>query len=103
MGRARAEFDNEVYEKAVCRKEITLTLEEIVSVAAKKLKFGGRLAIINRADRTAELIFKLKSHKLEPKRIRFVSGTPTAKPYLVMVEAVKGGKEGVEVLPAAVN
>ena len=69
----------------------------------KKLKFGGRLAIINRADRTAELIFKLKSHKLEPKRIRFVSGTPTAKPYLVMVEAVKGGKEGVEVLPAAVN
>lgn len=99
----RGGFDNEVYEKAVCRKEITLTLDEIVSVAAKKLKFGGRLAIINRADRTAELIFKLKSHKLEPKRIRFVSGTPTAKPYLVMVEAVKGGKEGIEVLPAAVN
>ena len=67
------------------------------------MKFGGRLAIINRADRTAELIFGLKSKNLEPKRIQFVCGTNGGKPYLVMVEAVKGGKEGVEVLPAIVN
>lgn len=99
----RGGFDNEVYEKAICRKEITLTLAEIIEAAAKKLKFGGRLAIINRADRAAELIFKLKSKNLEPKRMQFVSGTENAKPYLVMVEAVKGGKEGVEVLPSLVN
>lgn len=96
-------FENEVYEKAVCRKEITLTLPEIVDAAFKKLKFGGRLAILNRADRTAELIYTLKSRGLEPKRLQFVSGTPEAKPYLVMVEAVKGGKEGIEILPALVN
>lgn len=99
----RGGFDNETYEKAICRKEITLTLAEIIDVAAKKLKFGGRLAIINRADRAAELIFKLKSKNLEPKRLQFVSGTAGAKPYLIMVEAVKGGKEGVEILPTAVN
>lgn len=99
----RGGFENETYEKAICRKEITLTLPEIVEVAFRKLKFGGRLAIINRADRTAELLFGLKARGLEPKRIQFVSGTPGAKPYLVMVEAVKGGKEGVEVLPTAVN
>lgn len=99
----RGGFDNEVYEKAICRKEITLTLAEIIEAAAKKLKFGGRLAIINRADRAAELIFKLKSKNLEPKRMQFVSGTENAKPYLVMVETVKGGKEGVEVLPSLVN
>ena len=99
----KAGFENEVYEKAVCRKEITLTLEETVRSAFRNLKFGGRLAIINRADRTAELIFGLKSKNLEPKRIQFVCGTNGGKPYLVMVEAVKGGKEGVEVLPAIVN
>ncbi len=99
----RGGFENESYEKAVCRKEITLTLAEIVDAAFKKLKFGGRFAVINRADRAAELIYKLKSRNLEPKRIQFVSGTPAAKPYLVMVEAVKGGKEGVEILPTAVN
>ncbi|MDE6598354.1 MAG: methyltransferase [Clostridia bacterium] len=96
-------FDNEVYEKAICRKEITITLKEIADAAFKKLKFGGRLAILNRADRSAELIYELKSRGLEPKRMQFVSGGEGAKPYLVMVEAVKGGKEGVDVLPAIIN
>ena len=96
-------FENEVYEKAVCRKEITITLKQIIDCAFKKLKFGGRLAILNRADRSAELIFELKVRGLEPKRLQFVCGSSGAKPYLVMVEAVKGGKEGIEVLPAIIN
>lgn len=99
----RGGFENLSYEKAICRKEITITLPEILSVAVKKLKFGGRIAIINRADRTAELIYQLKSRNLEPKRMQFVTGVEGAKPYAVMVEAVKGGKEGVEVLPSAKN
>ena len=96
-------FENEVYERAICRKEITLTLKEIVEAAFRKLKFGGRLAIINRADRAAELIYLLKARGLEPKRVQLVAGTPAAKPYLIMLEAVKGGKEGVEVLPLFIN
>lgn len=99
----RSGFENETYEKAICRKEITLTLSEIIQIAFRKLKFGGRLALINRADRAAELIYKLKNCGLEPKRIQFVSGTPASKPYLIMVEAVKGGKEGVEILPTVIN
>lgn len=96
-------FENADYEKAVCRKEITLTLKEIAEAAFKKLKFGGRLAILNRADRAAELIYTLKESGLETKRLQFVCGTEGAKPYLVMAEAVKGGKCGVEVLPTIVN
>lgn len=96
-------FENADYEKAVCRKEITLTLKEIAEAAFKKLKFGGRLAVLNRADRAAELIYTLKESGLETKRLQFVCGTEGAKPYLVMAEAVKGGKAGVEVLPTIVN
>ncbi|MDE7087724.1 MAG: methyltransferase [Clostridia bacterium] len=99
----RGGFENISPEKAICRKELTITLPEILDVAAKKLKYGGRIAIINRADRTAELIYGLKSRGLEPKRMQYVSGTEGAKPYAVMVEAVKGGKEGVDVLPAVKN
>lgn len=98
-----AGFENEVYEKAVCRKEITITLPEIVETAYRKLKFGGRFAVINRADRTAELIFLLKKRGLEPKRLQFVSGTLQGKPYLVMIESVKGGKQGVEILNTVIN
>ncbi len=96
-------FENASYEKAVCRKELTLNLSEIASAAFRKLKFGGRLAILNRADRTAELIYTLKSNRLEPKRMQFVSGAAGAKPYLVMVEAVKGGKEGIDVMQTIIN
>ena len=96
-------FENDDYHKAICRKEITLTLPEIVEAAFRKLKFSGRFALLHRADRIAELIFTLKKRGLEPKRMQFVSGREGQKPYLVLVEAVKGGKEGVEVLPTLVN
>ena len=99
----RSGFENEVYERAVCRKEITITLPEIIDAAYRAVKFGGRLAVLNRADRTAELVYLLKKRGLEPKRLQFVCGTAGAKPYLVMVEAVKGGREGIEILPGAVN
>lgn len=99
----RAGFENEVYERAVCRKEITVTLPAITNAAYRVLKFGGRFAVINRADRTAELIYTLKTRGLEPKKLQFVTGVSGARPYLVMVEAVKGGKEGIEILPEVVN
>lgn len=99
----RAGFENASPEIAVCRKELTLTLPEIAEAAFRKMKFGGRLAILNRADRTAELLYTLKQHRLEPKRMQFVCGAEGAKPYLVMVEAVKGGKPDVEVMPPIVN
>lgn len=99
----RAGFENASPEIAVCRKELTLTLPEIAEAAFRKLKFGGRLAILNRADRTAELFYALKQHRLEPKRMQFVCGAEGAKPYLVMVEAVKGGKPDVEIMPPLVN
>jgi len=96
-------FENETYEKAICRKEITLTLQEIAAAAARGLKFGGRLAMVHRADRVAEVICALKAVNLETKRLQFVSGKQGAKPYLVLIEAVKGGKPACEVLPTLVN
>ena len=35
--------------------------------------------------------------------MQFVSGSPAAQPYLVLIEAVYGGKPGTEVLPVLVN
>ena len=99
----RGGFDNERYEKAICRKELTITLEEIAKAASFALKFGGRFALLNRADRLAEACYVLKKHNLEVKRIQFVAGKAGAKPYLVMLEAVKGGKPTSEILPTLIN
>ena len=99
----RGGLENLTYEKAICRKEITITLQEVIEISAKKLKFGGRLAIVNRADRLAELMYLLKKNRLEPKRLQFVQGSSDNAPYLIMVEAVKGGKPSLEILPNIVN
>ncbi|MBO4939813.1 MAG: methyltransferase [Clostridia bacterium] len=96
-------FDNESYEKAVCRKEITLTLEEIARAAAFALKYGGRIDILNRADRLPELCYTFKKYNIEIKKIQFVGGRYETKPYLVMVEGVKGGKPSCEIAPTICN
>lgn len=99
----RGGMENIAYEKAICRKEITINLEEVVSVAAKKLKFGGRLALTNRADRLAEVFYTMKKHNLEPKRMQFIMGSEGSAPYLVMAEGVKGGRPALEILPPIIN
>lgn len=99
----RGGFENADSKKALCRKELSLTLEELCAAAKKCLKFGGRFALVHRADRLAEVLYTLHAYHLEPKKIQLVSGRAGAKPYLVLVSAVKGGKAGVEVLGTAVN
>ena len=99
----RGGFENISYERAICRKEITVTLPEIIFVAAKKLKYGGRLAMVNRADRLAELFYTFKQNGLEPKKMQFIKGSQNSLPYAVMAEGVKGGKPSLQILPDIVN
>lgn len=99
----RGGFENASYEKAICRKEICITLPEIARAAAKALKFGGRLAMVHRADRLAEICYTLKEVNLEVKKLQFVAGRDGMKPYLVLIEAVKGGKPATEIYPTISN
>lgn len=96
-------FENADPLKALCRKELSLSLDELCFAAKRCLKFGGRFALAHRADRAAEVLYTLHEAGLEPKKLQFASGKAGAKPYLVLISAVKGGKAGVEVLPAIVN
>ena len=96
-------FDNEEYHKAICRKELTITLPEIARAAAFALKFAGRICMLHRADRLAEVCYTLKQVNIEVKKIQFVGGRYGAKPYLVIIEGVKGGKPACEILPTIYN
>lgn len=99
----RGGLENDCYEKAICRKELTLTLNELAKALSRALKFGGRVNMVHRADRLAELCYTLKKYNLEVKKLQFVAGTPTAIPYLVLIEAVKGGKPTTKLLPTIIN
>ena len=99
----RGGFENDDYRKAICRKEIEVNLKEIAAAASFALKSGGRIALVNRADRLAEVAYTLHEAGIELKRIRFVCGKEGAKPYLLLAEGVKGGKPNTEILPTLVN
>lgn len=101
--RANDGFDNAEYKKAICRKEITITLSDIAKAAAGALKYGGRICMLHRADRVAEVCYTLKKYGIEVKKMQFVGGRDELKPYLVMIEGVKGGKPSVEILPTIAN
>ncbi len=99
----RGGFENDDYAKAICRKELTINLKEIARAAAFALKYGGRLCMLHRADRLAEVCYTLHDVGIEVKKIQFVGGRCGSKSYLVMIEGVKGGKPCNELLPTIWN
>lgn len=88
---------------AICRHEVLVTQEEIISISSKKLKYGGRLCMCQRVERLTEMICLLKEYGLEPSRLQFIVTKNNLKPYLFLIEAVKGVKPQLKVLENYVN
>ena len=61
--------------------------------------WGGSAALVHRPERLSELLCALTAAGLEPKRLRAVAHTADAAPSLVLVEARRGGKPGLNILP----
>ena len=83
--------------KAIARHEILCTLEDVVSQAAKLLAPCGRVFLVHRPFRLAEILTCLCSHGLEPKRMRLVHSYEDREPNMVLIEALKGGRSGMTV------
>jgi tRNA1Val (adenine37-N6)-methyltransferase len=86
-------------QRARARHEISITLPELVGTARRVLKTGGWLTVIYSADRSAELLFQMRTETIEPKRFRSVHSSPGADARLVLVEGIKGGRPGVSIAP----
>lgn len=80
------------------RHDESLPIGDLCKTAYSMLKFGGRFFVVYSASRSAELIYTLMENNLEPKKM-FFTENGKGKIVLVVIEAVKGGKHGVEVLP----
>lgn len=88
---------SETDEIAIATHELKINLKTIIQTASKVLKYGGKLYMVHRADRLADIIFELKTQRLEPKRLRIVYPKQTKEPNLVLVEAKKGAKAGLKI------
>lgn len=67
--------------------------------AYRLLRDGGKIFLIQRSQNLAEIIAKLRAHRLEPKRLRLVYGNPKKDAVLFLVEAVKNGGVWLDCLP----
>ena len=77
--------------KAIARHEIKCSFEDVVKAAKKLLKSGGKLFLVHRPERLAELITTLKQNGMEPKRLRMVHSFVDDKAVMVLIEAASGG------------
>ncbi len=79
------------------RYEITVNLEQIIRTASEIVKFGGKVYIINKAERLAEMICLMNKYRIEPKKITNVYRKENFPADTVIVEGVLGGKSGVKI------
>lgn len=74
-------------------------LDALCRAAARLLRNGGRFALSFPTQRLADLFETMRRWDLEPKRLKLLSHTPTKPPYALLVEGVRQGKPGLQVLP----
>lgn len=96
---ANAGFESVIAAQKIARHEIMCNIDDVCAAAEKLLKYGGRLCVCNRPERLSDVIFAMKNHNIEPKRLRFVSKNPEEAPWLFLIEGKKGSKPFMRVEP----
>lgn len=85
--------------RGLARSDEACTLPQLCAAAGRLLRYGGSFCLVFRAERMPELFACLKGCGMEPKRLRLVQNTAQAAPKLLLLEAKKGGRPGLAVLP----
>jgi len=85
-------------ERKIARHEIAASLSDFLRAGVYLLALRGRMALVYPAVRIVDLLQSMRSADLEPKRLRMVHSFADASASLVLVEGVKMGRSGIEVL-----
>ncbi len=83
--------------KAIARHEVLCTLDDILRESVKLLKPKGRFYMVHRPFRLAEIMSKMVSYGLEPKRMKLVYPFVDKEPNMVLIEGLKGGNSRLTV------
>ena len=81
------------------RHEETATLAEVLTVVQYALKYHGRFRMVHIAERMADVLETMRAHDVEPKCLRMVHGRPDKPAKLFLIEGIRGGNKGLDVLP----
>lgn len=81
----------------IARHEIECKLEDVIRAADYLLKYGGTLKICHIPERLTDLLVLMRSYKIEPKTLTFVTNKKGEAPWLALVGGKKGGKSALKI------
>lgn len=76
---------------AIARHEVMCTLEDVIIASRRLLKDNGRMFIVHRPERLADIFGIMRKYKIEPKRVRMVQPNTKKAPNIVLVEGQRDG------------
>lgn len=76
---------------AIARHEICCTLEDVIIACRVLLKDNGRMFMVHRPERIADILCLMRKHKIEPKVIRMIHPNTKKAPNIVLVEGQRDG------------
>lgn len=85
--------------RSTARHETECTMEDVCTVAAKLLRYGGKFAMCQKPERLVDAFEAMRKAGIEPKRVRFVKQGIDKEPWLFLVEGRFGGGKQLTVEP----
>jgi tRNA1(Val) A37 N6-methylase TrmN6 len=82
---------NQNNKNAIARHEICCTLEDVIVAARNVLKDNGRIYMVHRPERLADIFCIMRKYKMEPKSVQMVHPSFNKAPNIVLVEGHKDG------------
>jgi tRNA1(Val) A37 N6-methylase TrmN6 len=76
---------------AIARHEICCTLEDVIIACRTILKDNGRMYMVHRPERIADILCTMRKHKIEPKCIRMIHPNTKKAPNIVLIEGQRDG------------
>ncbi len=76
---------------AIARHEIMCTLEDVIVASRNLLKDNGRMYIVHRPERLADIFCLMRKYKIEPKRVKMIHPNSKKAANIVLVEGQRDG------------
>ncbi len=89
--------------KTIARHEVTLTLEQIISISSRLLTHNGVLGLVHRPERLIDVIEMMRKYHIEPKKIELVYPHEDEEANILLIEGRKMGHPGLKILPPMIS
>lgn len=92
-------FVTENTSKKIARVENEFDVFELCKVAKYLLKYGGKLYVVQKPERTSDIFRAMMEQNIEPKILRYIHSNVGSRPSAVLVEGKVGAKPSLQVMP----